>query len=116
MRLSYILPLLSLVSPLLAAPKDTPLKIKEVAVEGADTVKKAAVKGADAVKQAAVKGADTVKEAVLSVAAMTSETAAEPTFQPTIFNGEEVPPMRELSGTTIKEEIKQGYWYVVARF
>jgi protein disulfide-isomerase len=65
MRLSLLLPLLSLVSPLLAAPADT----AAAAVED-----------------------------------------AEATPLPTKFNGEEVPPLRELSGQAISEEIKQGYW------
>jgi hypothetical protein len=64
MRLSYLLPLLTLVSPLLAAPAD----------------------------------------------AKAVEADAEAPPKPIIFNGEEVPPLRELSGQTINEDIKQGYW------
>jgi hypothetical protein len=30
---------------------------------------------------------------------------------PTTFNGQEVPPMLELSGTTVDETIAQGNWY-----
>ncbi len=30
----------------------------------------------------------------------------------TVFNGVEVPPMKELNGTTYDEDIKDGYWYV----
>jgi hypothetical protein len=66
MRFSYFLPLLSLVSPLLAAPADA--------------------------------AAGTVIQDV------------DPVALPTKFNGEEVPPLRELSGQTINEDIKQGYW------
>ncbi|KAI9678363.1 MAG: hypothetical protein M1817_006310 [Caeruleum heppii] len=32
--------------------------------------------------------------------------------KPTIFNGLEVPPLKELSGETFAEEIKDGYWFV----
>ena len=28
----------------------------------------------------------------------------------TIFNGQAVPPMKELSGVTLDEEISKGYW------
>lgn len=35
----------------------------------------------------------------------------------TIFNGIDVPPMKELNGTDFDAETKDGYWYVViARF
>lgn len=30
---------------------------------------------------------------------------------PTVFNGIEVPPMKELNGTDFEREIKDGYWY-----
>ena len=33
---------------------------------------------------------------------------------PTIFNGMEVPPMKELSGEAFDTEIKDGYWYAEA--
>lgn len=69
MRLSYLLPLLSLAAPLLAAPKEAS---PEKAIE-----------------------------------------TEEATVKPTIFNDEEVPPLRELSGTTIDEDTKQGYWYAI---
>ncbi len=31
--------------------------------------------------------------------------------KPTTFNGMEVPPMRDLAGDTLNEEISKGYWY-----
>lgn len=31
---------------------------------------------------------------------------------PTVFNGIEVPPMKELSGGAFDTETKDGYWYV----
>lgn len=30
---------------------------------------------------------------------------------PTVFNGIEVPPMKELNGTDFERDIKDGYWY-----
>lgn len=33
---------------------------------------------------------------------------------PTIFNGIEVPPMKELPGEAFDTEIKDGHWYVIA--
>jgi len=33
---------------------------------------------------------------------------------PTIFNGQEVPAMTELSGTTLMTDISKGYWCVVS--
>lgn len=33
--------------------------------------------------------------------------------QSTIFNGQEVPPLRVLNGTTLDEDISTGYWYVL---
>ncbi|KAF2430913.1 protein disulfide isomerase [Tothia fuscella] len=63
MRFSCLLPLLALVSPLLAAPAEA------------------------------------------------GPTDA-PVSRATKFNGEEVPPLRALSGTTLDQDIKQGYWLV----
>ena len=34
------------------------------------------------------------------------------TDAPTIFNGAEVPPMKELDGQTFDEDVKDGYWYI----
>jgi protein disulfide-isomerase len=65
MRVSWLLPLLTLASPILAIPADPAPK----ATDAEDTGPK-----------------------------------------PTKFNGIEVPPLKELSGTTINEDIKQGYW------
>lgn len=31
--------------------------------------------------------------------------------QPTIFNGQEVPPLPSLNGETLDQDIKTGYWY-----
>lgn len=45
--------------------------------------------------------------------------AAPPVIQedagavPTTFNGQEVPPMTELNGSTMKEDISKGYWSVI---
>jgi len=33
---------------------------------------------------------------------------------PTIFNGQEVPAMTELSGTTLMTDIGKGYWFVAS--
>lgn len=33
----------------------------------------------------------------------------------TIFNSKEVPPMIDISGTTMKEDISKGYWCVFLR-
>lgn len=33
----------------------------------------------------------------------------------TVFNGQEVPPMKELRGETLNEDISKGYWYAQAR-
>lgn len=32
--------------------------------------------------------------------------------QYTTFNGAKVPPLKELNGTTITEDLKDGYWFV----
>jgi hypothetical protein len=64
MRISWLLPLLTLASPIFAVP--------------ADPVPKAE-----------------------------SENTGP---KPTKFNGIEVPPLRELNGPTLDEDIKQGYW------
>lgn len=37
-----------------------------------------------------------------------SETPLPPA---TVFNGIEVPPMKELNGTDFERDIKDGYWY-----
>jgi protein disulfide-isomerase len=74
MRISWLLPLLSLASPILAIPKDAAPK----------------------------------------PAAATDAADADTGPKSTKFNGQEVPPFRELSGETINEDIKQGYWYASA--
>lgn len=70
MRISWLVPLLCLASPIFAIPADPAPK-----------------------------------------AAATTDVAETDTGpKSTKFNGIEVPPMRELSGETINEDIKQGYW------
>jgi protein disulfide-isomerase len=32
-------------------------------------------------------------------------------LRPTVFNGVEVPPLRELTGDTFEASVKDGYWY-----
>lgn len=43
-----------------------------------------------------------------------STSSEAPPGSPTIFNGIEVPPMRELTGKVFDSEIKDGYWYAKA--
>jgi hypothetical protein len=63
---------------------------------------------------------------LLSLVAIASPIMAAPTSEetttpdpmdggPTTFNGLEVPPMLELSGTTVDEVIAQGNWYEAMR-
>lgn len=35
---------------------------------------------------------------------------------PTVFNGIEVPPMKQLTESNFDETIKEGYWYVLGLF
>lgn len=43
-----------------------------------------------------------------------TEQSATPTEedQYTIFNDARVPPLKELNGTTVEDELKDGYWFV----
>lgn len=44
----------------------------------------------------------------------TSESALENEVVPnTVFNSQEVPPIIDMSGVTMKEDISHGYWYNV---
>ena len=45
-----------------------------------------------------------------SSSASTSNNKVE-SDQPTVFNGIEVPPMKEINGEEFDKEIRDGYWY-----
>jgi protein disulfide-isomerase len=55
---------------------------------------------------------------LLSLATVASTFAAEASDSPddgppdTIFNGQTVPPMKDLSGETFDQDISKGNWYV----
>jgi hypothetical protein len=41
---------------------------------------------------------------------VSSEASSEP--KATVFNGQEVPPLMQMSGEKLNDEIAKGYWYV----
>lgn len=59
------------------------------------------------------KGIKSEPNGVLLEEGGTTEVAnSEPLLPPpTVFNGIEVPPMKELNGTDFEKDIKAGYWY-----
>lgn len=40
------------------------------------------------------------------------DTVEDGTTSVTVFNGQDVPTMTDMSGTTMKEDISKGYWYI----
>ncbi|EON66034.1 hypothetical protein W97_05277 [Coniosporium apollinis CBS 100218] len=52
------------------------------------------------------------KAAEIPVAPVAPAASPASTHAPTVFNGQTVPPMRELKGATLDEDISKGYWFV----
>lgn len=52
---------------------------------------------------------------VAPVASAEGSESGDEATKPTVFNGETVPPMKELTGPGFDKEAKDGYWYGTCR-
>lgn len=60
--------------------------------------------------EATTETATLTKETTLPFAEQSATSTEEDQY--TIFNDAKVPPLKELNGTIVDEEVKDGYWFV----